>query len=563
MVKGILVSDRENIVECCQNIFDKLRYDSEILTDEILLTEKLVSNHYDFIMFDTLSSVMNFVEIVKKIKPALDFTSLILIVDKDFSDRTLSKFANALIDENASEEFIVNTLLMNLRTHSALEKLASTNRDLADNNYRLNALYTTSSQFAETLDKEQLINHMIEGVDKALSYSLMITLSFCGPEPVIIINSLYELSDELITLLKERIISQYKSLFSDKELPYDVNADTVKICKNIKYSASRFNFSLFEYDNMFAPLASGENFFGCTEVFKETSFSTENATCFRTIAQQVTFPLKNATLYQEIKNKNQKLARLERLKSEFISIVSHELRTPLTSIKNSLDIMLSGRCGELTNAYNKFLTMAKRNSQRLSGIINDLLDLSKIEAGKMDYHFEEINISTVVEYIKSTLSPLLREKEIELVIEDGKELPKIHADAQRLEQVLTNLVSNAIKFTPEKRKITIKTELVNAQSFKYPDVFEPMLAEAEGDYVLTSVQDEGIGIANENLLHIFDKFAQIENSLSRNVGGSGLGLPIARQLIEAHKGFIWCDSKPDIGSTFCFAIPIAKQICKV
>lgn len=563
MVKGILVSDRENTIVRCQNIFDKLRYDVKVLTDEISLTDYLSENRCDFIMLDTLTNVMDYCEVVKKIKSALDYTSLILIVDKNFSDRNLSKFANALIDEEAGEEFFVNTLLMNLRTHSALGKLAATNRDLADNNYRLNALYTTSSQFAETLDKEQLINYMIEGVDKALSYSLMITLSFCGAEPVIIINSLYELSDELISLLKERIIRQYKVLFNDKELPYRINENTVKVCKNVKYSASRFNFSLFEYDNMFAPLALGENFFGCTEVFKESPFSAENATCFRTIAQQVTFPLKNATLYQEIKNKNQKLARLERLKSEFISIVSHELRPPLTSIKNSLDIMLSGRCGELTNAYNKFLTMAKRNAQRLSGIINDLLDLSKIEAGKMDYHFEEININTVVEYIKSTLSPLLKEKEIELIIEDGKELPKIHADAQRLEQVLTNLVSNAVKFTPEKRKITIKTELINSKSFKYPKAFEPMFADVEGDYILTSVKDEGIGIASENLLHIFDKFAQIENSLSRNVGGSGLGLPIARQLIEAHKGLIWCDSEHDVGSTFYFAIPIAKQICKV
>ena len=559
MVKGILVSDRENIVKVCQNIFDKLRYETEVLTDEILLADRLNINHYDFIIFDTLTGVMDFDSVVKKIKPALDFTSLLLIVDKDFSNRNLSKFANALVDETASEEFFVNTLLMSLRSRSALEKLANTNKDLADNNYRLNALYTTSSRFAETLDKEKLIDCMIEGVDKALSYSLMMTLSFCGAEPVLIINSLYELSEELVSLLKERIIMQYKSLFEGKSLPYEIDEKSLKVRKTVKYSASRFNFSLFEFDNMFVGLESGENFFGCSEIFKETPFSTENATCFQTLARQVTFPLKNATLYQEIKNKNQKLARLERLKSEFISIVSHELRTPLTSIKNSLDIMLSGRCGELTNAYNKFLTMAKRNSQRLSGIINDLLDISKIEAGKMDYHFEEIGINTVVEYIKSTLSPLIKEKEINLIIEEGENLPKIHADAQRLEQVLTNLVSNAVKFTPEGKNITIRTEVLSSKDFTYPQSFAPVMDGLEGDYVVTSVIDEGIGIAGENLLHIFDKFAQIENSLSRNVGGSGLGLPIARQLIEAHNGVIWCDSELEKGSTFRFAIPITKR----
>ena len=562
MVKGILVSDRENIVKVCQNIFDKLRYETEVLTDEIILAERFDINHYDFIIFDTLTPVMDFETVVKKIKPALDYTSLILIVDKDFSNRNLTKFANVLVDETASEEFFVNTLLMSLRSRSALEKLANTNKDLADNNYRLNALYTTSSKFAETLDKEKLIDCMIEGVDKALSYSLMMTLSFCGAEPVLIINSLYELSEELVSLLKERIVMQYKSLFEGKALPYEIDEKSLKIRKTVKYSASRFNFSLFEFDNMFVGLESGENFFGCSEIFKDTPFSTENATCFQTLARQVTFPLKNATLYQEIKNKNQKLARLERLKSEFISIVSHELRTPLTSIKNSLDIMLSGRCGELTNTYNKFLTMAKRNSQRLSGIINDLLDISKIEAGKMDYHFEEIGINTVVEYIKSTLSPLIKEKEINLIIEEGTNLPKIHADAQRLEQVLTNLVSNAVKFTPEGKNITIRTEVLSAKDFTYPKSFAPVMEGLEGDYVVTSVIDEGIGIAGENLLHIFDKFAQIENSLSRNVGGSGLGLPIARQLIEAHNGVIWCNSELDKGSTFRFAIPITQSLAQ-
>ena len=559
MVKGLLVSDRENIVKFCQNIFDKLRYEVTVVKDEMSLVDYVAANHCEFIIFDTISAGVNFEEIVKKIKPALDFTTLILIVSKTFSNRNLIKYANAIINENSGEEFFVDTVLMNLRVRSALEKFANTNRDLADNNYRLNALYTTSSQFAETLDKEKLIDYMTEGVDKALSYSLMMTLSFCGAEPVLIINSLYELSDELIALLKERIVRQYKSLFDGKNLPYEVDEGSLKVRKNIKYSASRFNFSLFEYDNMFAQLASGENFFGCTEIFKDTPFSVENATCFQTITQQVTFPLKNATLYEEIKMKNKKLARLEKLKSEFISIVSHELRTPLTSIKNSLDIMLSGRCGELTAAYDKFLTMAKRNSQRLSGIINDLLDLSKIEAGKMDYHFENININSVVEYVKSTLSVLVKEKQLNLIVEEGENLPEIFADSQRLEQVLTNLVSNAVKFTPEGKNIRIKSELLNSKDFKFPQNFAPIMEGVTGDYVLTSVSDEGIGIAKENLLHIFDKFAQIENSLSRNVGGSGLGLPIARQLIDAHNGVIWCDSTPGQGSTFYFAIPVVTS----
>ena len=141
-----------------------------------------------------------------------------------------------------------------------------------------------------------------------------------------------------------------------------------------------------------------------------------------------------------------------------------------------------------------------------------------------------------------------------------QELPKINADSQRLEQVLTNLVSNAVKFTPEGKSIVVKSELVNAKDLKCEDCFAPILDKLEGEYILVSVKDEGIGIAKKNLLHVFDKFAQIENSLSRKVGGSGLGLPIAKQLIEAHKGAIWCNSEEGQGTTFYFAIPVVTEL---
>ena len=556
MVRVLFVSQRNEKIDKFAQLFKKLHYDFVTFSDAAMIYDYASAAPCEIVIFDMLSAEIDFKSVLKKIKPALENSALILLINKNFSDKELIKNSNAFIDDEMNEDLVSGVILMNLRMHSALEKLSNTNRDLADSNYRLNALYSTSSQFAGSLDKEKLIDYMLEGMDKALSYSLTSTLSFChGDAPILIINSLYELSEELIDSLKLRIILHYKSLFEGRSLPYEISAETLKVRKIVKYPANRFNFTLFQFDNMFSPIALGDNFFGCVEIFKETPFTTENATCFQTIAQQVSLPLKSATLYQELKETNLKLARLERLKSEFISIVSHELRTPLTSIKNSLDIMLSGKCGEITPAYDKFLTMAKRNSQRLSGIINDLLDLSKIEAGKMDYHFKNMNVNTVIEDVKSALSVLVKDKGLMLVTDEGKNLPEIYADSQRLEQVLTNLVSNAVKFTPEGKTITIKSELVNTSDLKYPENFSSVMEKLKGNYVLVSVRDEGIGIASENLLHVFDKFAQIENSLSRKVGGSGLGLPIAKQLIEAHNGAIWCESEIDKGSTFYFAVP--------
>lgn len=562
MIRILLVSEDNNGINRFKNIFTKGSYDFETMSDETLICDLISVEAPDIIIIDTKFPQTK--DLNKKIKSICENTIIIFALSTPSVEKDLIKFANAFITKEMTDDLILSTINVNLRMKNSLEMLSSSNKDLADSLYRLNALYTTSSQFAGTLDKSKLINYMIEGMDKALSFSLTCTLSLCTDEtPVLILNSLYELSDELITAIKLRTILNFNSLFEGKTPPCELNIDTLKIEKHIKYPASRFTFTLFQYDNMFAPISLGENFFGCIEIFKETSFTSEDATCFQTIAQQVSLPLKSATLYQEIIETNAKLERLERLKSEFISIVSHELRTPLTSIKNSLDILMSGRCGEITPASEKFLAMAMRNVQRLSGIINDLLDLSKIEAGKMDFHFAPTNINTVINYVKSALSEVAKTKGLNLVTEEYQKIPDITADSRRLEQVLTNLVSNAIKFTPEGKTITISSRLVNADDIKVNEYFKDSIQNLSGEYVEVCVKDEGIGIESKNLLHAFDKFAQIENSLSRKAGGTGLGLPIAKQLLDAHKGAIWCDSEINKGSKFYFIIPVSKITTQV
>ena len=554
-----MVSERADEGEKFSKLFAFGKYEFEVLSDLTYIFDLVNVRVPDVIIFDLFSISVDFKGLLKKIRPLCENSALILNTDNTTADKELLKSANALINDGMNDDLILATISMNLRMKNSMERLSATNRDLADSLYRLNALYSTSSQFAGTLDKKKLINYMVEGIDKSLSFSLTSTLSFCTEdEPVLLINSLYDLSEEIIGALKLRAVLQYKSQYEGSNPPYEINSETIKVSKHIKYPANKFTLSLFQYDNMFASIKLGETLFGCVEIFKEAPFSAEDAKCFQTIAQQVILPLKSATLYQEIKETNLKLEKLERLKSEFISIVSHELRTPLTSIKNSLDILLSGKCGEINDAGNKFLDMAKRNVQRLSGIINDLLDLSKIEAGKMDFHFKKMNIHQVIDYVKNNLSLSAKGKGLVLSAEEAENLPDVNGDSQRLEQVLTNLVSNAIKFTPEGKHITIKSELKNAADISVHPYFQDEISKLKGNYIVVSVIDEGIGIAEKDLLHAFDKFAQIENSLSRKVGGSGLGLPIAKQLLEAHKGAIWCNSQLEKGSDFCFAIPVAE-----
>ena len=235
------------------------------------------------------------------------------------------------------------------------------------------------------------------------------------------------------------------------------------------------------------------------------------------------------------------------------------LETLKTAIKNSLEICLSGKAGDVSSIMDKFLNMAKRNVTRLSGIINDLLDLSKVEAGKMDFKFEKLNINTPVEFMKNTFENVAKEKNIDLVFEKEENIDETYIDTQRIEQVMSNLISNAIKFTNEGGKIIVKTE-----NIKESEIDKTILIGEEkpvfyDNYIKVSVKDSGIGIAQEDLKKVFDQFQQIENSLNRKNGGTGLGLPIAKQLIEAHRGFIWVESELNIGTTFSFVIPVLSE----
>lgn len=555
MIKILFISDNSEYTDKFDGILNKSSYEYYSMSDEAMIRDIIHSGAPDIIIID--QSYSNLENIHKLVKTNSENSVIIFLINSNSVNKDVIKYANAFITSEMTEDLIISTININLRMKNALEMLSNSNKDLADSLYRLNALYSTSSQFAGTLDKERLLKYMSEGMDRALSFSLNCTLSLCTEsEPVLILDSLYELSDELISAIKLRTILNYNSMFDGKNLPYKIDIDTLKVIKHVKNSASRFTFSLFQYDNMFAPIKLADNIFGFVEIFKEGSFTADDSTCFQTIAQQVALPLKNASLYQEIIEANVKLEKLERLKSEFISIVSHELRTPLTSIKNSLDILSSGKCCELSESAEKFLSMASRNVQRLSGIINDLLDLSKIEAGKMEFKFAPTNINTVIEYVKSALSVVAKSKGIELSVSTSTDIPEIIADSQKLEQVLTNLVSNAIKFTPEGKKITITSEVKSSENIKINPLFSEKIPNLSGKYVQVSVADEGIGIAPKDQLRAFDKFAQIENSLSRKVGGTGLGLPIAKQLLEAHKGAIWCESELNKGSTFTFVIPL-------
>ncbi|MFH1189092.1 MAG: CHASE domain-containing protein [Candidatus Omnitrophota bacterium] len=238
----------------------------------------------------------------------------------------------------------------------------------------------------------------------------------------------------------------------------------------------------------------------------------------------------------EMKKAEDKLREAAEIKSNFTSMVSHELRTPLAAIKESIDIVADGTAGDINKAQEEFITMAKRNVDRLARLINNVLDFQKLESGKSIFDMKEDDMNEVVNEVGKQMASVAAQKGLDLKSDTADDLPKADFDRDKMIQVLTNLVNNAIKFT-EKGGITIRTTKKDTM-------------------IRVSVSDTGIGIKDEDLPRLFHSFEQIATGRDRKTGGTGLGLVISQAIVEKHGGKMWAESKYGEGSTFHFVIPV-------
>ncbi|HEY8731409.1 MAG TPA: ATP-binding protein [Candidatus Limnocylindria bacterium] len=268
----------------------------------------------------------------------------------------------------------------------------------------------------------------------------------------------------------------------------------------------------------------------------EAEITESEARTLRTVARLVSVAKENADLVGELRDNNFALERANRLKSEFLANVSHELRTPMNAIIGYSKLMLDGLDGELNSQQEADLQRVTTAADNLLSLINGLLDLSKIEAGRMEINVEEIDVRPIVEDVVALVRPQSDAKEIEVHANIPADLPTILADRARFRQVLVNLMSNAVKFT-DQGAVTVSA------------------SSADG-WVTLSIADTGIGISADAQAYIFDEFRQADASTTRRYGGTGLGLAISKRLVALHGGRIWVESGPTGGSIFCFTMPV-------
>ncbi len=292
------------------------------------------------------------------------------------------------------------------------------------------------------------------------------------------------------------------------------------------------------------PMISGEHLLGVSCLFQDRpfGFQRDDVMLFRALSTQIATALSRARYVEELRETARRLQELDRLKSEFLANMSHELRTPLNSVIGYAEMILMGVDGELNDDMREDVQAIYENGQHLLSMINDILDLAKIEAGRMSLDIHPLDLRPLLEDIASSAEGLLQKQgssvELEIVVEDN--LPLVPADPLRLHQILNNLVSNAIKFT-EEGHIRIH-------------------ARREGQWAVISVEDTGVGIPEEAREIIFEKFRQADGSYTRKAQGTGLGLAITRSLVEMHGGTLTLESEVGKGSTFTIRLPLYNNL---
>ena len=268
----------------------------------------------------------------------------------------------------------------------------------------------------------------------------------------------------------------------------------------------------------------------------EAAFTDEDVAVLQTMADQLANAIENARLFAEIEQTAERLKELDRLKSQFLANMSHELRTPLNSVIGFSRVILKGIDGPLTDLQRTDLQAIYESGQHLLGLINDILDISKIEAGKMELVIEDVNLREIIKGVMSTAIALVKDKPIKLQQTIAPDLPTVRGDVRRIREIFLNLVANAAKFTEEG--------------------FIHLTAEATPAEIVISVSDSGIGIPPDKMDVIFEPFTQVDASSTRRAGGTGLGLSISKHFVEMHDGRIWVESTSGEGSTFYFTLPI-------
>ena len=418
-----------------------------------------------------------------------------------------------------------------------LSELRQRTDELARSVEELRALGETSQTVNSTLDLETVLNTIVAKAVQLSSTEAGAIYVFDTLQREFDLRATYGMDRELITALKEHHIRL------DEPIVAQVLAqpEPMQVADLREGEPSAVNEIIFRAGFralLVTPLRGADDLVGMLVVRRRAPgvFRQNTVDLMKTFAAQSALAIQNARLFHEIEDKGRQLEIASQHKSQFLANMSHELRTPLNAILGYTELIADGAYGEPSEKMLEALKRLEVNGKHLLGLINDVLDLSKIEAGQLELELSDYSLEDIAQVVRSTLEPLAADKKLTFKVEMPTRLPPGHGDGRRLTQVLINLVGNAIKFT-DAGEIAIK-------------------ADANNGAFHVSVRDTGPGISAADQTKLFQEFQQADNAITKKKGGTGLGLAISKRIIEMHGGRIWVELRPGQGSTFAFTLPV-------
>jgi signal transduction histidine kinase len=335
-----------------------------------------------------------------------------------------------------------------------------------------------------------------------------------------------------------KTVESAKSRFGDRIFEAACVEENVQACKGLRTLKEEGIASM-----IFVPVRAEHEVLGIIQVAsrKPRCFKPTDVSLLETIGNQMGIAIQRAQLHEKTEAQARELAKTNQLQADFSAMIAHDLRSPLMNITGVAEVMMQGLFGDVTEEQKKWLSRIQHNGRMLIELVNDFLDVSKLESGYVDVKLERINLQELIEKSVESYRVLAAEKQISMTKSIVTSLPFISADPRRLDQVLANLISNAIKFTHEQGEIEVGAE------------------EVDPGWLNVWVKDNGEGIAAHEIAQIFQKYRQAGNLKASRQKGTGLGLVICKMIIEAHGGKIWVVSEEGKGSRFSFSLPTAMS----
>ena len=419
------------------------------------------------------------------------------------------------------------------------EEVQARTRELSQSVEELSALGAVSQAINSTLDIEAVLTTIVTKAVQLSGTEAGTIYTFDESRQEFRLRATHGMDEAMIAAIRDRRIGFGETAMGKaaaQRTPIQI-ADTLKDASLVLDIVVQAGFRAL----LTVPLLRSDQIIGALVVRRKEpgEFPEHIVKLLQTFADQSVLTIQNARLFREIEEKSRQLEQASQHKSQFLANMSHELRTPLNAILGYTELMADGAYGEPSEKMMGILKRLEANGKHLLGLIDDVLDLSKIEAGQLVLELSDYSVQDIAQTVRSTLEPLAADKKLAFKVEMAPELPPGHGDGRRLTQVLINLVGNAIKFT-DAGEVAIKAEANNG-SFH------------------VSVRDTGPGISAADQAKLFQEFQQADNAITRKKGGTGLGLAISKRIIEMHGGKIWVESQLGQGSTFAFSLPVIVE----